>query len=59
MLERLFLDALRADVEAGADVAAELDTLLVEPVDGRCVSYHPWSHGERWQVREYVVHRSW
>jgi hypothetical protein len=57
-LERLFLDALRADVVADADVAAELDTLLVEPVDGRGVSFHLRGDGERWQVREYVVHRS-
>ena len=57
-LERLFLDALRADVAADADVAAELDALLVEPVDGHGVSFHLRGDGERWQVREYVVHRS-
>jgi hypothetical protein len=57
-LERRFLGALRADVEAGDDVAAELDALLVEPLDGRGVSYHLRGDGERWQVREYVVHRS-
>jgi hypothetical protein len=57
-LERVFLDALRADVEPGTDVAAELDALLVEPVDGRGVSYHLRREGAEWQVREYVAHRS-
>ncbi len=57
-LERVFLDALRDDVEPGSDVAAELDALLVEPVDGRGVSHHLRTDGEEWQVREYVAHRS-
>lgn len=59
-LERLFLAALRADVEAGADVAAEVDALLVEPVgpDVGGVSHHLRREGELWQLREYVVHRS-
>jgi hypothetical protein len=57
-LERVFLGALRRDVPAGDDVAAELETLLVEPVDARGVSHHLHRGGERWQVREYVAHRS-
>jgi len=59
-LERLFLGALRADVEAGTDVAAEVDALLVEPVgpDVVGVSHHLRRAGELWQLREYVVHRS-
>jgi hypothetical protein len=56
--ERVFLDALRADVEPGDDVAAELESLLVEQVDARGVSHHLRRDGERWQVREYVAHRS-
>ena len=56
--ERLFLDALRADVEPSADVDAEIEALLVEPVDGSGVSYHLRREGQRWQVREYVAHRS-
>ena len=60
-LERLFLGALRADVPPGADVAAELDALLVEPVGPGAetgVSHHLRRRGELWQVREYVAHRS-
>ncbi|MBW0117214.1 iron-containing redox enzyme family protein [Pseudonocardia sp. KRD-169] len=59
-LERLFLGALRADVEPGDDVAAEVDALLVEPVgpDVVGVSHHLRRDGELWQLREYVAHRS-
>jgi hypothetical protein len=57
-MERRFLAALRADVEAGSDVTAEIDALLVEPLDARGVSHHLCADGERWQVREYVAHRS-
>ena len=57
-MERAFLDALRRDVPAGDDVAAEIDTLLVEPPDAHGVSHHLHRDGERWQVREYVAHRS-
>jgi hypothetical protein len=57
-LERPFLAALRADVAPGSDVDAELETLLVEPVDAAGVSHHLRSAGEQWQFREYVAHRS-
>jgi hypothetical protein len=57
-MERVFLDALRTDVAVGADVAAEIDTLLVEPVDGHGVSHHLRGQGRLWQLREYVAHRS-
>ncbi len=56
--ERLFLDALRGEVDASDDVAGEIDALLVEPVDGTGPSWHLAKEGERWQVREYVAHRS-
>jgi hypothetical protein len=56
--EQLFLDALRAEVDASDDVDAELDALLVEPVEGAGPSWHLAKRGERWQVREYVAHRS-
>jgi hypothetical protein len=56
--ERLFLDALRAGVEPSDDVDAELGALLVEPVEGTGPSWHLAREGERWQVREYVAHRS-
>lgn len=57
-LERVFLGALRDDVPAGADVQGELDGLLVEHVDAFGVSHHLRRHGELWQLREYVAHRS-
>jgi hypothetical protein len=61
-MERAFEAALRADVPAIAgsvdEVTAELDALLVEPVDGRGPSWHLRRDGELWQLREYVAHRS-
>lgn len=59
-LERVFLAALHADVAPGADVTAEVEGLLVEPVgaDVVGVSHHLRRDGELWQLREYVVHRS-
>jgi len=57
-LEAVFLDAVRAEVGDGTDVAAVLDELLVEPVPGNGVSHHLRDAGEWWQVREYLVHRS-
>lgn len=57
-LEAAFLSALRAEVAGGDDVAAVLDEQLVEPVDGDGVSHHLRDHGELWQLREYVTHRS-
>jgi hypothetical protein len=59
--ERLFLAALRADVEPGDDVGAEVDGLLVErvgPGSETGVSHHLLRRGELWQVREYLAHRS-
>ncbi len=59
-LERVFLGALRVDVEPSTDVAAAVEALLVEPlgpeVDG--VSHHLRRGGQLWQLREYVAHRS-
>jgi hypothetical protein len=40
------------------EVTAELDALLVEPVDGNGPSWHLRRDGELWQLREYVAHRS-
>ncbi|RFU38854.1 iron-containing redox enzyme family protein [Actinomadura logoneensis] len=63
-MERAYLDALRADTgeidgPAARDVlAAELDALLVEPVDGEGVSHYLRDEGTRREMREYVVHRS-
>lgn len=58
-MEQRFLEALRADVEPDDDVDAAVAALLVEPVgDVRGVSHHLRRDGERWQLREYVAHRS-
>ncbi|WP_037078616.1 iron-containing redox enzyme family protein [Pseudonocardia spinosispora] len=57
-LEQVFEHALRSDTVPGSDVAAEVDALLVEPVDARGVSHHLRRDGTLWQLREYVVHRS-
>jgi hypothetical protein len=58
-LEQQFLQALRADVGAlDGDVDAALAPLLVEPVRGEGPSWHLAADGERWQLREYVAHRS-
>ncbi len=61
-MERVFERALRADVRPADgtldEVAAEIDALLVEPVDGRGPSWHLRREGTLAQLREYVVHRS-
>jgi len=57
-LEAEFLRALRGDVPPGHDVASEVDALLVEPAEGAGVSHRLHRDGERWQLLEYVVHRS-
>jgi hypothetical protein len=61
-MERAFESALRADVRAANgsvdEVTAELDALLVEPVDGEGPSWHLRRDGELWQLREYVAQRS-
>ena len=56
--ERRFLDVLRSATAGGTDVAGCLDTLLVEPVDGRGISHHLREKGQWWQFREFLVHRS-
>jgi Iron-containing redox enzyme len=61
-LERVFERALRADVPAAdgsrEEVTAELDALLVEPVDGEGPSWHLRRDGTLAQLREYVALRS-
>jgi hypothetical protein len=57
-LEARFLAALRENVPGGDDVTAELDALLVEPLDVEGVSHFLRDHGDWNQVREYFAHRS-
>jgi hypothetical protein len=56
--EQCFLAGLREAVAGGEDVAAELDALLVEPVDADGVTQFLRDHGEWWHVREFFMHRS-
>jgi hypothetical protein len=57
-MEREFLGALRERTRGGDDVAAVIDELLVETADAYGVGHHLREAGERWQLREYVAHRS-
>jgi hypothetical protein len=57
-LEQLFLAAMRDQVAGGADVAAELDALLVEPVPGHGLSHVLRDEAQWWQMREFFAHRS-
>ncbi len=57
-MERVFLDAVRADVAGGSDVSGELARLLIETVPGSGVSHFLRDRGEAWQLREYFIHRS-
>lgn len=57
-LEAAFLDALRAQVPGGDDLDAELDALLVTPIDSTGVPQFLRDQGQWWQAREYFVHRS-
>jgi hypothetical protein len=57
-LEQRFLARLRTEVGQDGDVAAALEPMLLEPVRGTGPSWHLSSSGERWQLREYVAHRS-
>ncbi|WP_415925356.1 iron-containing redox enzyme family protein [Streptomyces sp. ME19-01-6] len=57
-LEGRFLTALRDAVPGGADVAGELDGLLVEVPGTPGVSHRLKSRGTWERMREYLVHRS-
>ncbi|MGK5629984.1 iron-containing redox enzyme family protein [Streptomyces sp. URMC 123] len=56
--ERAFLAALRERTGGGRDVAAALDPLLVEPVQGTGPTHHLAERGTWRQMREFLVHRS-
>jgi len=57
-LERRFLAAVRRELGPVAGLDQQLEQLLIEPVDGTGPSHHLLDRGERWQAREYLVHRS-
>ncbi|MFI5585581.1 iron-containing redox enzyme family protein [Amycolatopsis sp. NPDC051758] len=58
VLEARFLAALRENVAGGDDVTAELDALLVEPLDADGLSHFLRDHGEWQHVLELFTHRS-
>ncbi|MGV9817488.1 iron-containing redox enzyme family protein [Nocardia xishanensis] len=57
-MEQRLLDALRDAVPGGTDLEAELEQLLVTPVEASGPSQFLLDRGEWWQMREYLVHRS-
>jgi hypothetical protein len=58
VMESAFLDALRHDTPADADVTGALEELLTEPVDAHGVTHHLRDDGEWWQLREHAALRS-
>ncbi|MFC9893776.1 iron-containing redox enzyme family protein [Nocardia sp. NPDC127579] len=57
-LERIFLDALRAEAAGGIDIETELGQLLVEPPEPAGVAAYLARDGEWSQLREYFALRS-
>ncbi|WP_216892438.1 iron-containing redox enzyme family protein [Nocardia alni] len=57
-MEKHFESALRRDVPGGADLAAELETLVTEPAEAAGISEFLRTEGEWWHIREYFAHRS-
>jgi hypothetical protein len=57
-LEKVFMNALRADVEPGDNATAEIEALSVESPDGDGPSYYLCDVGTWHQIQEYFVHRS-
>lgn len=57
-LEQIFLADLRAETAPVPPLDELLASLLTEPREGTGPSYHLRDHGERWQAREYLIHRS-
>lgn len=57
-MERLFFEALRADVPGGSDVQREFDALLIQPAEGSGIADYLVSEGNYQQLREFFVHRS-
>ncbi|MGW4741523.1 iron-containing redox enzyme family protein [Nocardia xishanensis] len=57
-MEQRLLNALRDAVPGGTDLEAELEQLLVTPLEASGPSQFLLDRGEWWQMREYLVHRS-
>ncbi|MEV4557927.1 dimethylargininase [Kitasatospora sp. NPDC049285] len=57
-LEHAFLTAVRQGTGEPPPLARALAALLADDSAGTGPSHHLLHHGERWQAREYLVHRS-
>jgi hypothetical protein len=57
-LEKTFLDGVRSELATVPSMSGQIEAMLIEPLDGTGVSYHLLRHGQRWQAREYLAHRS-
>ncbi|GAA4883322.1 iron-containing redox enzyme family protein [Kitasatospora terrestris] len=57
-LEQVFLAAVREETGEPPPLSAALSALLAEETDGTGPSHHLLERGERWQLREYLAHRS-
>ncbi|MFF2950449.1 iron-containing redox enzyme family protein [Kitasatospora sp. NPDC057965] len=57
-LEHAYLAAVRQEAGPPPPLQRALSGLLTEDADGTGPSHHLLEHGERWQAREYLVHRS-
>ncbi|MFD5462330.1 iron-containing redox enzyme family protein [Kitasatospora sp. NPDC127059] len=57
-LEHAFLTAVRQETGEPPPLARALATLLADDSGDTGPSHHLLDHGERWQAREYLVHRS-
>ncbi len=57
-LEHAFLTALRQETGDPPPLARALAGLLADDTGGTGPSHHLLDHGERWQAREYLAHRS-
>ncbi|MFB6894040.1 iron-containing redox enzyme family protein [Kitasatospora sp. NPDC056327] len=57
-LEHAFLAAVRREAGAPPPLKRALSGLLADDSGGTGPSHHLLDHGERWQAREYLVHRS-
>jgi hypothetical protein len=57
-LEEVFMAGVQDELGEVHPVHEQVEAMLVEPVHGTGVSYRLLERGQRWQAREYLVHRS-
>ncbi|MEY9929732.1 hypothetical protein ABH926_004372 [Catenulispora sp. GP43] len=57
-LEKVFLDGIEEELPNVPSADEQIEGMLIEPLHGTGVSHYLLRQGERWQAREYLVHRS-